>query len=94
MTVQGQPTVNYEYDGAGRLTNVNTLIDAQPTAFQIGYDDLGRRSTITFPNSVISSYAYDNVSHLLALQHTAPGNHNTRVPGLHVHAEVKYLKQC
>ncbi len=72
MTVAGQPTVNYGYDGDSRLTEINTTISGNALNFILGYDALSRRATLTLANGVMTTYSYDNGSRLLNLQHLNP----------------------
>lgn len=63
MTVAGQPTINYTYDNANRLTQIT-----QGTSIvTLAYDDAGRRTTLALPNGVITEYAYDAASQLTGL---------------------------
>src|SRR5262249_14235377 len=66
MTVGGQPTVNYGYDDANRLTSV---VEGTSTV-TITYDDSDRRSTLTLPNGIVTTYSYDNASQLTGLTYT------------------------
>lgn len=52
MTVAGQPTVNYAYDNANRLTSITQ----GSTSVAFTYDDADRRSTVTLPNGVVGTY--------------------------------------
>ncbi len=63
MTVAGQPTVNYTYDDANRLTQ----IDQGTTIVGFGYDNADRRTTLTLPNGISVEYGYDAASQLKAL---------------------------
>jgi hypothetical protein len=60
MTVTGKAAVNYTFDNANRLTQV-----AQGTVtLGFGYDTARRRTTVTFPNSIIGAdrdYLYERL---------------------------------
>jgi len=49
--------VTYEYDGASRLTAIKESGSTALATF--GYDDVGRRQTLTRGNGVVTSYAYN-----------------------------------
>ncbi|MEW6584404.1 MAG: RHS repeat-associated core domain-containing protein [Nitrospirota bacterium] len=73
MTVSGQPVVNYGYDVNNRLTGISTVHPQLGTLdFDIEYDDIGRRTSLTLPNGVTTNYDYDNASRLLNLEHLNP----------------------
>ena len=75
MTVAGQPAVNYQYDPAGRLIKISTLNPEHGILeFTFGYDALGRRTSLTYPNGVTTTYSYDNASRLTELKHLNPLN--------------------
>lgn len=58
MTVQGQLPVTYGYDDTNRLTSVT-----QGTSLvAITYDNADRRSTLTLPNGIVTTYGYDNAN--------------------------------
>lgn len=61
MTVQGQPTVTYDYDDANRLTTATQ----GTSVVTLTYDDADRRSTLTLPNGTMVSYEYDNAKSAL-----------------------------
>lgn len=69
MTVVGQPTVTYGYDVAGKLTSVSTTITGLPKTFSIGYDDGGRRTSLSYPNGVAATYGYDTGNRLRTITH-------------------------
>jgi len=49
--------VTYDYDGA---SNLKTIKESGTTALAtFGYDDIGRRSTLTLGNGVVTSYVYN-----------------------------------
>src|SRR6266704_2689398 len=63
MIVAGQPTVNYTYDNADRLTQIT-----QGTAtVTFTYDAAGRGTSLTLPNGVMVEYSYDAASRLIGL---------------------------
>jgi YD repeat-containing protein len=51
-------------------------------SFGFGYDVLSRKTNLTRPNSVNTSYSYDNLSHLLNVTHAKGGVTLDAVPGL------------
>ena len=63
MTVAGQPTVNYTYDNANRLTQITQ----GSNLVTIGYDDADRRASLTLPNGNSVVYAYNAASELTSL---------------------------
>jgi YD repeat-containing protein len=66
MTVAGQPTVNYTWDNANRLTQIT-----QGTAtVTIGYDNSNRRTSLTLPNGVVAAYGYDAASRVTSVTYT------------------------
>ena len=65
MTVAGQPAVNYTYYDADRLIQISQ--GSSTAAFT--YDPAGRRSTLTLPNGITTSYSYDNASQLTGLSY-------------------------
>ena len=65
MTVLGQPTINYTFDNANRLT---TIVQGS-TTMTLGYDDANRRTSLTLPNSVQVIYGYDNASQLTSIDY-------------------------
>ena len=74
MTVAGQQTVTYNYDGGDRLTGI-----AQAgSTVTLAYDNANRRSTLRLPNGVQVAYNYDAASQLTGLTYTlgttTPGN--------------------
>ena len=67
MSVNGLAPVTYAYDDASRLTQV-----AQGSqVVNLGYDAAGRRSSLSYPNGVTTSYSYDVASRLTNIQHQA-----------------------
>jgi YD repeat-containing protein len=52
MTVLGQPTVNYTYDAADRLTQITQ----GSATVSFTYDNANRRTSLTLPNGVGLSY--------------------------------------
>lgn len=73
MTVAGQPIVNYNYDANSRLTNLVIASEAwQSLSFGFTYDALGRRTSLSLPNGITTTYNYDNGSNLLNLELSCP----------------------
>ena len=55
MTVLGQPSVVYAWDNADRpqsLTQGSAVV-------LFGFDDANRRTSVTFPNGILATYAYN-----------------------------------
>jgi RHS repeat-associated protein len=65
MTASGQPTTNYFYDDANRLTQISQGLST--VAFN--YDASGRRTSLTLPNGVVVEYSYDTASRLTELKY-------------------------
>ncbi len=74
MTVAGQPTLNYCWDSANRLTGISQ--QSCPTNPTVGftYDNADRRQTLTLPNGIVLTYTYDNDSHVTAMTWTLASN--------------------
>ncbi|GFE56722.1 RHS repeat-associated core domain-containing protein [Geobacter sp. AOG1] len=65
-----QRVTTYAYDDAGRLTGITSPAGT----FTYGYDTLGRRTSLAYPNQVTASYGYDDGGRLTSLTHAAGGN--------------------
>jgi RHS repeat-associated protein len=66
MTVSGQAPVTYGYDAADRLTQIvrgNAIVG-------MSYDGAGRRTALSLPNGIVTTYAYDAASRLTGLTYT------------------------
>jgi RHS repeat-associated protein len=63
MTVAGQSAVNYTYDNDNRLTQIT---QGTSTA-SFAYDIASRRTSMTLPNGVATTYSYDTASELTGL---------------------------
>jgi RHS repeat-associated protein len=63
MSVPGQPTVNYAYDTANRVTSITQGL----TTVGFGYDNADRRNSLTLPNGILIEAGYDEASHLTSL---------------------------
>ena len=61
----GQTDVTYTYDKNSRL---KTVTQGTQTV-TLAYDNAGRRTSLTYPNGVVTSYGYDNANRLLTLDH-------------------------
>ena len=57
-------TVNYTYDAKNRLATMN---DSFFGSFRFGYDTMDRRTSLQYPNGVVTSYAYDKAYRLTSL---------------------------
>jgi len=69
MTVAGQPTVNYSYDNANRLTQITQ----GSSTVTYSYNAAGRRTSLTLPNGVLVEYGYDNASRLTSISYKQNG---------------------
>jgi YD repeat-containing protein len=63
MTVAGQPTINYTYDNANRLTQITQ--GSSTVAFT--YDNANRRTSLTRPNGILVEYGYDAASRVTGI---------------------------
>jgi len=74
MTLQpgtaDERVTSFSYDSANRLLS----IIANPGTFTHGYDLLGRRSSLGYPNNIISNYSYDSASRLTGVDNTTIGS--------------------
>jgi RHS repeat-associated protein len=64
-----QRITTYAYDNNGRLTGITSPAGT----FTYGYDSIGRRTSLAYPNQVTTSYGYDDGGRLTSLNHTAGG---------------------
>jgi YD repeat-containing protein len=55
MTVLGQPSVVYAWDNADRPQSLTQ----GAAVVLLGYDDANRRTSLTFPNGIQATYAYN-----------------------------------
>ena len=58
-------TTTYGYDAASQFT---TITKGTQTV-TLAYDDAGRRTSLTYPNGVVTSYGYDNANRVLSITH-------------------------
>ncbi|ULA57976.1 MAG: hypothetical protein LZF60_20023 [Nitrospira sp.] len=65
LSATGQGDTIYTYDKNSRLKTVAK----GPQTVSVNYDDAGRRTSLTYPNGVVSSYGYDNANQLLTIGH-------------------------
>ena len=63
--------VTYDYLVTGEMTTIKE--SGTTTLGTYAYDDLGRRTSLTRGNGVVTSYGYDNVSRLTSLASDLPG---------------------
>jgi RHS repeat-associated protein len=64
LSLDGNLFVRYGYDQAGLLTTITR----GGNLFSYGYDAAHRRSSMSYPNGVVTSYAYDELNRLLRLK--------------------------
>lgn len=62
-------TATYTYDAANRLSTVSDNLFG---TFRFGYDAVGRRGTLQYPNGAVTAYQYDAGSRLTSVGTTAP----------------------
>jgi len=73
VTPSGGTATSYGFDAAGRLTGISQAAGsgaANPSVAQsvaIGYDEADRRTSVTLPNGIQVSYAYDDASQLTGI---------------------------
>jgi uncharacterized protein RhaS with RHS repeats len=69
MTLQpgtgDERVTSYAYDAAGRLTGITSSAGT----FTYGYDILGRRASLAYPNLITANYSYDSAGRLTGLSH-------------------------
>ncbi|QDX26163.1 RHS repeat-associated core domain-containing protein [Sphingomonas suaedae] len=67
--------VAYDYDVTGNVTAIreNGAASGAGVLATYGYDDQGRRTSLTRGNGVVTSYGYDSVSRLTSLAHNLAG---------------------
>jgi len=74
LTVPGQSVVNYSFDSANRLAQITQ----GSATVQFSYDVDNRRTSLTLPNGVVTTYSYDTASQLTGMTYangsTALGN--------------------
>ena len=57
-------TTYYTYDDNGRLATVQTNFAATARTVSYGYDAAGNRTSITYPDSKVASYEYDELNRM------------------------------
>ena len=60
-----QRMIGYDYDYANRPWHITS----GDKTFTFGYDTLGRRNTLSYPNQVTASYVYDDLNRLASISH-------------------------
>jgi RHS repeat-associated protein len=72
-------TVNYDYDVAGNVTNIreNGATSGVGVLAAYAFDNLGRRTSVTFGNGSVQSFGYDAVSRLSTLTNNLGGSATT-----------------
>lgn len=65
-------TVQYDLDWVGAVTSITE--NGSTSLATYAYDNLGRRSSLTRGNGVITSYSYDGASRLSSLSHALAGS--------------------
>ena len=72
-------TVNYDYDTVGNVTKIreNGATSGVGVLAAYAYDDLGRRTSVTFGNGSVQSFGYDAVSRLSTLTNDLGGGATT-----------------
>lgn len=71
----GVLTVNYDYDAAGHVTAIreNGAVSGVGVLASYAYDNLGRRTSVTFGNGSVQSFGFDPVSRLATLTNDLGG---------------------
>lgn len=71
--------VTYDYQVTGEMTVVreNGATSGVGVLATYGYDNLGRRTTLTYGNGTVTTYGVDNVSRLTSLAHNLDGGTTT-----------------
>lgn len=62
-----QHVIGYTYDNANRITTITSPAGT----FTYGYDNLGRRTRLAYPNQIATTYSYDSASRLTGIRHAA-----------------------
>lgn len=72
-------TINYDYDTAGNVTKIreNGATSGVGVLAAYAYDNLGRRSSVTFGNGSVQSFGYDAASRLSTLTNNLGGSATT-----------------
>jgi RHS repeat-associated protein len=75
----GVLTLNYDYDPAGKVTKIreNGATSGVGVLAAYAYDDLGRRTSVTYGNGSVQSFAYDAASRLSTLTNNLGGSATT-----------------
>ena len=71
--------MSYGYDDASRLTSITR----GSSVFGFGYDAVNRRTSMSYPNAVTTSYAYDDLNRLTSLGAVLDGT--TPITSLRLH---------
>ena len=71
--------VEYEYDDAGQLEQMNSSKGSQSFGFieEVKYDKFGSRTYLRYANGSQTNYNYDNTLHRLEGLHSSDGNGNS-----------------
>ncbi len=69
LILDGSVHAQYNFDDAGRLTNIVSPADSTTIGFT--YDNANRPETRTFPNGVTTTYTFDRMSRLTRLTDTS-----------------------
>jgi len=76
LTPSGGTAIVYGYDNADRLTQVSQAagtgggpIPATAQTVKLGYDSVGRQTSLTLPNGIKVAYAYDNADQLTGISY-------------------------
>ena len=71
----GVLTINYDYDTAGKVTKIreNGATSGVGVLASYAYDNLGRRTSVTFGNGSVQSFGYDAASRLDTLTNNLGG---------------------
>jgi len=67
--VADERVITYDYDAANRPWHITSTAGI----FTYGYDNLGRRYTLSYPNSATTQWDYDDLNRLTAITHKING---------------------
>lgn len=74
MTLQpgtvDERVTTYTYDVDNRLTSITS----SSGTFGFTYDNLGRRTSLSYPNQIVATYTYDDADRLTSVIHGTAGN--------------------
>jgi RHS repeat-associated protein len=72
----GGLTIQYDRDALGRLSTIKEVGGSNQTLATYAYDDLSRRTSVTYGNATTTTYGYTPRSELASLAHNLAGTAN------------------